>query len=315
MNVARSVLVTAVVLGAGLALAGAPAPLDGPHRPMDDPLLDRLAGSWRLSGTIQGAPAEQTLEASWVLNHQFLRLDYQGVGEPPAGEPRYQATVHVGRDNLSERYVVHWLDVFGGRWSETLGFGSIEGTSVTFRFEYPDGPFENTFTWDEGTGRWRFLLRSRGGDGTWSTFADLAAVPAEPAAAAAPPAAGAVDLAALEEQVRATEAAFAATMADRDHAAFASFVAEDAVFVGRSVLRGRAAVAEGWKRFFEGPEPPFAWAPERVAVAASGTLALSSGPVLEAGQRVGTFNSTWRREPDGSWKIVLDNGCPACPGE
>jgi hypothetical protein len=45
----------------------------------------------------------------------------------------------------------------------------------------------------------------------------------------------------------------------------------------------------------------------------SGTLALSTGPVYAPdGQRSGTFNSTWRREKDGRWKIVLDNGCPPC---
>jgi hypothetical protein len=45
----------------------------------------------------------------------------------------------------------------------------------------------------------------------------------------------------------------------------------------------------------------------------SGTLALSSGPVLDPeGARIGTFHSTWRREGDGTWKILLDIGCPDC---
>lgn len=121
----------------------------------------------------------------------------------------------------------------------------------------------------------------------------------------------------LAEQVRRTEAAFAKTMADRDHAAFASFLAEEAVFFsGDPPLRGKASVAQAWKRYYDGPQPPFAWAPEHVAVLDSGRLAYSSGPVLDAaGKRVGTFNSVWRREADGSWKIVFDNGCPACDGK
>lgn len=122
------------------------------------------------------------------------------------------------------------------------------------------------------------------------------------------------DVAALEEQVRAAEMAFARSMADRDLAAFSSFLAEDAVFLGNSLLRGREAVTAGWKRFFEGPAAPFSWVPERVAVVATGALALSTGPVLDpTGRRIGTFNSTWRREADGRWKIVLDIGCPPCP--
>ncbi|HEX6852917.1 MAG TPA: DUF6265 family protein [Candidatus Polarisedimenticolaceae bacterium] len=117
----------------------------------------------------------------------------------------------------------------------------------------------------------------------------------------------------LKEQVRKTEVAFAKTMADRDHAAFTSFLADETVFFGRSVLRGKDAVAAAWKRFYEGPAAPFSWAPSDVEVLDSGTLGYTSGPVLDpAGNRVGTFNSVWRRQPDGSWKIVFDKGCPEC---
>jgi ketosteroid isomerase-like protein len=116
----------------------------------------------------------------------------------------------------------------------------------------------------------------------------------------------------LREQVRKTEIAFAKTMADRDHAAFARFLADDTVWLGRTVLRGKQQVADAWKRFYEGKEAPFSWEPERVEVNDSGTLGLSTGPVRDpAGKRVGTYNSIWRRGPDG-WKIIFDNGCPAC---
>ena len=96
-------------------------------------------------------------------------------------------------------------------------------------------------------------------------------------------------------------------------AAFATFVAKDAVFLGRTALRGRPAVVEGWKPYFEGPKAPFSWQPERVEVIDSGTLALSTGPVFDPqGERVGTFNSTWRLDDDGEWRVVLDTGCPPC---
>jgi len=121
----------------------------------------------------------------------------------------------------------------------------------------------------------------------------------------------------LEDQLRETETAFAQTMADRDPTAFVSFLAEEAVFFGRqSELRGREAVAAAWLPLFEGPQPPFSWRPEVVAVLSSGDLGLTSGPVLDAeGKRIATFNSVWRRQEDGSWKIVFDRGCPPCGGD
>jgi ketosteroid isomerase-like protein len=117
----------------------------------------------------------------------------------------------------------------------------------------------------------------------------------------------------LTEQVRKTESAFAKTMADRDHAAFTSFLANETVFMGRKTLRGKATVAADWKRFYDGPRAPFSWKPEHVEVLDSGTLGMTSGPVYdENGQRIGTFNSVWRRDKDGRWRIVFDIGCPSC---
>lgn len=118
----------------------------------------------------------------------------------------------------------------------------------------------------------------------------------------------------LKKEVAETERAFAKTMADRDHAAFVTFLAKEAVFFsGGKAFRGADAVAASWKKLYEKPEAPFSWEPELVEVLDSGTLALSSGPVRDsAGKLIGTFTSIWRRE-DGRWRIVFDKGCPACP--
>ena len=116
-----------------------------------------------------GRPAHHDFDAAWVLNHQFLRMRQS---EPPD----YEAIVFVGYDNTSERYVAHWLDVYGGRFSETLGYGTRTGNSIRFVFEYPDGPFRNTFTWKPETRAWQFVLESKNKQGQWVNFAveDLA---------------------------------------------------------------------------------------------------------------------------------------------
>lgn len=115
----------------------------------------------------------------------------------------------------------------------------------------------------------------------------------------------------LSRQVRAAEIGFARTMAARDQSAFAAFVAEDAVFFNaRVALRGRPAVVQAWARFFEGDKAPFSWEPDTVEVLDSGTLALTSGPVRDPdGKQIGTFNSIWRRDADGRWRVVFDKGC------
>jgi ketosteroid isomerase-like protein len=118
------------------------------------------------------------------------------------------------------------------------------------------------------------------------------------------------------KEVLAAEGAFAQTMADRDHDAFASFISEEAVFFGGpEPLRGKQQVVDGWAAFFEGAEAPFSWEPQVVEVLESGALALSSGPVRNAaGETVAQFTSIWRREADGTWRVVFDKGCDVCTG-
>ena len=118
----------------------------------------------------------------------------------------------------------------------------------------------------------------------------------------------------LQKQVADTERAFAKTMADRNHAAFTSFLADETIFfTSKSALRGKQAVADFWKKFYEGPTAPFSWEPQTVEVLDSGTLALSSGPVYDPkGKNFATFTSIWRLESPGTWKIIFDKGNEVC---
>lgn len=125
-----------------------------------------------------------------------------------------------------------------------------------------------------------------------------------------------VDPVSARQEVESVERAFAATMARRDHAAFVRFLADEAVFFDNDgPLRGKLKVATAWAPLFEGASAPFSWEPTQVEVLDSGGLALSSGPVRDpSGKVVGTFNSIWRREAPGVWRIVFDKGGPACGG-
>jgi ketosteroid isomerase-like protein len=118
----------------------------------------------------------------------------------------------------------------------------------------------------------------------------------------------------LQKQVADTERAFARTMSDRDFAAFTSFLSAETIFFsGPRALRGKQAVADAWKRFYEKPEAPFSWKPEQVEVLDSGTLASSSGPVYDpSGKQIATFSSIWRLEAPGVWRIIFDKGNDVC---
>lgn len=118
----------------------------------------------------------------------------------------------------------------------------------------------------------------------------------------------------VQQQVMATEKAFAKTMADRDFAGFTTFLSDEAVFFSsKSVLHGKAAIAAAWKSLYEKPDAPFSWEPGVVEVLDSGTLALSSGPVRDAdGKQFATFTSIWRMDRPGVWHIVFDKGNAVC---
>lgn len=117
-----------------------------------------------------------------------------------------------------------------------------------------------------------------------------------------------------QRQVEATERAFAKSMADRDQAAFEKFLADETVFFsGKEALRGKARVVASWKRYFDPGPAPFSWEPAQVEVLESGTLALSTGPVRDpSGKTISIFNSIWRREASGEWRIVFDKACRVC---
>ena len=114
----------------------------------------------------------------------------------------------------------------------------------------------------------------------------------------------------LRRQVMEAERGFAATMARRDFDAFGAYLSREAVFMGPGgASRGKEAVAGAWRGYFDKPQAPFSWEPTDVEVLASGTLAYSSGPVRDAGgKQIGRFNSVWRLEGPGTWRVVFDRG-------
>jgi ketosteroid isomerase-like protein len=91
--------------------------------------------------------------------------------------------------------------------------------------------------------------------------------------------------------------------------AFRTFLADDAV-----LFRPRAVNAQQWLR--EAPDAPglLSWEPVIADVSAAGDLGYTTGPwkyrqdpngaVLSHGN----YFTVWKKQPDGSWKAVIDHG-------
>jgi hypothetical protein len=155
-----------------VALVSVPSIAQAPANWQDE-LADHISGNWKVEGRVLGREAHHEADAEWVLNHQFLCIHEKTAASAPASEHRYEALWFLGYDAVSERYVLHLIDIFGGRFSETLGYGARSGNEIRFVFEYPDGPFHTTFRWSPEDTTWRWLLEQKDKDGKWTTFADL----------------------------------------------------------------------------------------------------------------------------------------------
>lgn len=142
-------------------------PPDGPKRIFKDEFIENLSGEWKLTRKIRGKEVENTVKAEWVLNHQFLQLHMKDVADPPA----YEALVLIGYAHADNKYVAHWCDTYGGKFS-AVGYGKRSGDSIEFEFQYPEGPFHNTFTWDAKAKGWKFRMASQSKDGKRVLFAE-----------------------------------------------------------------------------------------------------------------------------------------------
>lgn len=120
----------------------------------------------------------------------------------------------------------------------------------------------------------------------------------------------------VADDVRCREIAFSLSVEKRDVAAFSLFIDVDARFVGGSISRGPVEVTTAWSVFFADDGPEIKWRPQYIEVLEDGKLALSRGPYRmitrdpegKATEHWGTFNSVWRTQSDGTWKIVFDAG-------
>ncbi|MGK7312988.1 MAG: YybH family protein [Candidatus Longimicrobiales bacterium M2_2A_002] len=114
--------------------------------------------------------------------------------------------------------------------------------------------------------------------------------------------------------------AFAADVAESGADAWAAWFAEDGAMIqeGTGEVRGRAAIRET-VAYLDRPGVSLTWQPDRADLAASGDLGWTTGsytfrPAPDGPPGRGRYVSIWKRQPDGSWRVVMDLGVPVADG-
>jgi len=124
-------------------------------------------------------------------------------------------------------------------------------------------------------------------------------------------------------QILQMDAAFARAVSSRDRERFPSFIADATTFNGGTAaeLRGREAVLKGWSEFFDPNGPTLSWTPTKGEVIGAGDLGYTTGQSVfrsngadgAVTERAGEYLTVWRKQRDGSWKVVFDTGSTLPP--
>jgi ketosteroid isomerase-like protein len=119
------------------------------------------------------------------------------------------------------------------------------------------------------------------------------------------------------EMLRQLEGEFMKAAADKGSQGYMSYYADDAVEVpnGAALIRGKVEIAKGMG-FLDDKNNQLVWTPVGADISGSGDLGYTYGTFEfhskdKEGKAVvdyGKYTSIWKKQADGSWKVVLDMG-------
>jgi hypothetical protein len=140
---------------------------------LQDALLDKLQGSWVITGAVAGEETTDDLTVEWVNQHQYLRLHEVSRHKRQNGRPRYEATVYIGWNQSTAKYGIVWLDDFGGLSTQSIGLANKIDNQLPFVFTNTDGSFtRTTMTYNPASKGWTWTI-DEDRAGKLSRFAEL----------------------------------------------------------------------------------------------------------------------------------------------
>jgi ketosteroid isomerase-like protein len=127
---------------------------------------------------------------------------------------------------------------------------------------------------------------------------------------------------ATADTLKQLEAEFMKAAADKGSAGYMSYYADAAVELpnGHAVIAGKTNIA-ATMGFLDDKNNRLTWAPQGADISASGDLGYTYGtwefhskdkdgkPAVD----YGNYASIWKKQKDGSWKVVLDMGNSSAP--
>lgn len=123
-------------------------------------VLDHFTGDWVMTGTIAGDEVVHDVDADWVLAGHYLRFHDFSREREDNGNRAYEATVYVGWDVQTERFVCLWLDVTGGDGlaSGVLGYAAPVDDTIPFVFGEGESQIHNTFVYHRDSDSWEWTI-------------------------------------------------------------------------------------------------------------------------------------------------------------
>jgi uncharacterized protein (TIGR02246 family) len=127
-----------------------------------------------------------------------------------------------------------------------------------------------------------------------------------------------VDTATDTQAIETVEKGQIAAIGQKDLAGATSLYGDDAVFIGEDgkAVRGKDSISAGFKDFLADPTLKLDYTPGAKSFSSGGDLAYSTASYTESFTDpktkkpvtlTGTNLSVWRKQADGSWKLVADS--------
>lgn len=140
-----------------------------------DELLDHLVGKWDITSFAHGSPFTATMEAEWVLHHQFLHVRFKGNEVVPWFGVPMEYEEFIGFNHKQNRYVVGGFSIEGSDDFEGFCYAAREGNGLKLLQKSNDGAktVVQRMIWEPGSGSWIIQSRNESAGKKGKIFLDM----------------------------------------------------------------------------------------------------------------------------------------------